>query len=64
MVHKRFVRLADRKGPNKKSRVVYYFQISLEIGAMADFVSETECLLILHNQGHELTLFAGRKKGI
>ena len=64
MVHKWFVHLADGKGPNKKCRVVYHLQISLEIGAMTDFVSKTERLFVLHDQGPELTLFAGGKKGI
>ena len=64
MVHKRFVRLADGKGPNKECRVIYHLQISLEIGAMTDFVTKTERLFVLHDRGHEFTLFAGGEKGI
>ena len=31
---------------------------------MADFIAKTERLFVLHNQGHELTLFTGCKEGI
>ena len=64
MVHKRFVCLTDREGPYKKGRVIYHLQISLQIGAMADFVAKTERLFVLHYQGHELALFMGHKEGI
>ena len=64
MVHKWFVRLTYGKWPNKKCQVIYHLQISLEIGTMTDFISKTESLFVLHDQGHELTLFTGRKEGI
>ena len=63
-VNKWFVHLADREWPYKKCRVIYHLQISLKIGAMADFVAKTECLFVLHYQGHELALFTGRKEGV